>query len=117
MNISVSDRYHAAVVHLKGKFLGSMHGDDFKDTLAELRAQGKKHVVLDLSAVAFLDSTGVGALIAGLASMRRDGGDIRIAGLEHRARDLFLMTRLLGPVFDEYPTIEEAEGSFFRNGH
>src|SRR5690606_8857104 len=50
----------------------------------------------------------IGALIAGLTSMRRSGGDIRLPNLEKRIQGLFVMTRLLGPVFENYDTVEEA---------
>ncbi len=112
MNITVSQRPHASVVQMQGRFLGSLHGDAFRGTLDELKRQDRRNVVVDLSRVDFMDSSAIGALIGGLTTMRREGGDIRLAGLERRTRDLFLMTRLLGNVFADYPTPEEADRSY-----
>ena len=112
MGFTVTERYGAAVIQIQGRFLGSLEWDTFREALSELRDARKKHVILDFSEASFIDSSGLGVLITGLTSMRRDGGDLRLAGLTARVREVFAMTRLLGTVFQEYPGIEEAEQSY-----
>lgn len=112
MPFSVNEEYHAVVVEIKGKFLGSVEGPAFKEALNELKEAGKTYVVVDLSKTDFMDSSGIGTLISGLTTMRKAGGDIRLAGMEKRIKSVFLITRLLGPVFDDYETVEEALASF-----
>jgi anti-sigma B factor antagonist len=112
MKFKTSDHYHATVISLKGKFLGSVDGDTFKDVINQLKEEGKTKLVVDLSDTEMIDSTGIGTLIAALTSMRNVGGDVRIAGLKKRIKNLFLMTRLLGPVFDDYDTVDEALDSY-----
>jgi anti-anti-sigma regulatory factor len=51
-------------------------------------------------------------LISGLTTMRRDGGEIRLAGLEARIKNLFVMTHLLGPVFEAHETASDALRSY-----
>ncbi len=112
MKFKTSDHYHATVVELKGKFLGSVDGDVFRTAIRDLKEGGKTKLVIDLSDTEMIDSTGIGTLISALTSMRNVGGDVKIAGLKKRIKNLFLMTRLLGPVFDDYDTVEDAVDSF-----
>jgi anti-sigma B factor antagonist len=112
MKFKTSDHYHATVVSLKGKFLGSVDGDAFRDAINALKEEGKSKLVIDLSETDMIDSTGIGTLISALTSMRNVGGDVRIACLKKRIKNLFLMTRLLGSVFDDYDSVEDAVNSF-----
>jgi anti-sigma B factor antagonist len=112
MTIDVRQAEGDAIITPQGKFLGSVRGPEFRDALDSLRRSGVKNVVVDLSRTDFMDSTAVGVLISGLTTMRRDGGEIRLAGLETRIKNLFVMTHLLGPVFEAHPTAENAIRSF-----
>jgi anti-sigma B factor antagonist len=51
----------------------------FKDVVTELVGAGTSRVVVDLAQTTFLDSSGLGAIIAGLKACRQAGGDLRIA--------------------------------------
>ncbi len=112
MPFKVKEEYHAVVIEITGKFLGAVEGEAFKQTIEDLKEAGKIHVVIDLSKADLLDSTAIGLLISSLTTMRRAGGDVRLAGMQKRVKNLFLMTRLLGPVFDHYETVQEAVDSF-----
>ena len=85
-----------------------MEGPAFKDTLEELKDSGKTKVVIDLSKADFMDSSGIGALIGALTTMKKVDGDVKLAGMKERIKNLFLLTRLLGPVFEDFDTVEEA---------
>ena len=112
MPFSVQENYNAVVIEITGKFLGSLEGAAFKKTVSDLKDAGKKRVVVDLSKTDLMDSSGIGTLIAALTTMRNAGGDIYLAGVEKRMRNLFLMTRLLGNVFEDYDTVEDAVNAF-----
>lgn len=111
MSITQRERYQVVVLEIKGKFLGSVQGPEFKQVLDDLKAQGKTQVVVDLGETEFMDSSGVGALIGGLTTLRKAGGDMCLANLTKRISGLFVMTRLLGPVFDNYDSVETAAQS------
>lgn len=115
MAITVEEQYQANVIKITGKFLGSVYGREFKTTLNELKETGRPNVVVDLGETEMMDSSGIGALIEGLTTMRKAGGEIRLANLEERIRPLFLMTNLLGPVFKHYPSVEETAESFVQD--
>lgn len=102
----------AVIFEITGKFLGSIDGPSFRRTLQGYKESGVKKIVIDLSKADLMDSSGIGEMIAGLTSMRNAGGDVRLAALRKRIRNVFLMTRLLGSVFQDYETVDEALASF-----
>jgi anti-sigma B factor antagonist len=112
MPFSTTEKYQAVVIQITGKFLGSIEGPDFRTEIERLRDSGKKRVVVDLSKADFMDSSGIGALIGALTTMRKAEGDVKLAGMKDRIKNLFLLTRLLGPVFDDYDDVETAVQNF-----
>lgn len=115
MKLVTDERYGAAVIQIHGKFLGSLHGEELAQQMDALKQAGKKNVIFDLSKLDFMDSSGLGALITSLTTMRNVGGDVRLAATEARVKNVFLVTHVLGNVFDDYETVEEAEASFRSN--
>jgi anti-sigma B factor antagonist len=111
MPFSTSEKYHAVVIQITGKFLGSIEGVAFKEKLEELRDDGKRKIVIDLSKADFMDSSGIGALIGALTTMKKVDGEVKLAGMKERIKNLFLLTRLLGPVFEDFDTVEQAADS------
>ncbi len=102
----------AVVFEITGKFLGSIDGPSFRETLQGYKDAGVKKVVIDLSKADMMDSTGIGEMISGLTSMRNADGEMLLANLKTRIRNVFLMTRLLGSVFQEYDSLEAALAGF-----
>jgi len=79
--------------------------------IGELLEQGRTQVVLNLKEVTYIDSCGVGVLIAKLVSMRNKGGDVRLLNLTERSRRLMEISQLLN-VFAIYESEPEAVSSF-----
>lgn len=78
-----------------------------KARIDDLVKAGSARVVVDLSGVGFIDSSGLGALIGSLKSARQAGGDVRIAGAGEQVRAVLRLTnldRILAP----YDTVQEA---------
>lgn len=111
MPFKTKEHYHAVVFEITGKFLGSIEGPAFKEKLEELKADGKTKIIVDLSKADFMDSSGIGTLIGALTTMRKVDGDVKLACMKDRIKNLFLLTRLLGPVFENFDTVEEAAAS------
>jgi len=72
---------------------------------------GHKRIVLNLAGVDYVDSAGLGALVAGSASIRKFGGDLKLANLTDRIRGLIQITRL-STLFEVYDSLEKARSSF-----
>lgn len=68
---------------------------------------GRPDVVLDLSAVTFMDSSGLGVLIASLKHARQAGGELRIAAAAEQVLTVLKLTKL-ERVLKPYATVDEA---------
>lgn len=112
MSIKTNENYHASVIEIHGRFLGSVDGPEFEEAFNALQQAGKTNVVIDLGKTDFMDSTGVGVLISSHTSIRKQGGDVRLANLKKRIKNLFMMMHLLGKVFESYDSVEAAARSF-----
>ena len=111
MNYNVDERYNSVVITLKGNVMGGPDGTKIHDTLHELKENGKKNVVVDLSKVKFMNSSGLGMLISGMTTMRNAGGDLRLANVADRIQSLLIVTKLI-TVFKHYGSVEDAVQSF-----
>ena len=82
-----------------------------RDSIRNLADQGKKKVLLNLAGVKYMDSTGVGELIANYTTITRNGGQLKLLNLTDRIQNLLVITKLL-TVFDSYDNEAEALKSF-----
>jgi anti-sigma B factor antagonist len=106
LRVDESDHGAVTVVTLAGDI--DLHtAPQLRDRLDKLFVDGRRVVVLDLSAVEFLDSSALGTLVAAQHSFAQDGGGLRVACPQPHAQKVFRITRLaeVVPVFD---TVEEA---------
>jgi anti-sigma B factor antagonist len=69
--------------------------DQMKRTLTELIEKGQSKLVMDLTGVAYIDSSGLGALVAAMKQARAVGGNLKLCGLQEDVRSIFEMTRLI----------------------
>ncbi len=107
MQVSVDRRQgQAAVITPEGR-LDLASASEFKQILTDAVEAGDRILVVDLSNVPFVDSSGLGALISGMKATRIAGGDLRIAKVGDQAR-LILELTALDKVMKIYPTVEEA---------
>ncbi len=82
-----------------------------KEELLEKIEEGNQNVIVDLSSSDFVDSSFLGALVAGLKKATMKSGDLKIVGLQAPVRAMFELTRLYR-IFDIFDTQEEAINSF-----
>ena len=82
-----------------------------RDSIRGLADQGKNKVLLNLAGVKYMDSTGVGELIANYTTVKRGGGQLKLLNLTDRIQNLLVITKLL-TVFDSYDNEAEALTSF-----
>ena len=111
MSFNVNERYNCVVIEFKGNVMGGPDAVGLNEKLHELIEEGKKNVVVDLSKVKFMNSSGLGMLIGALTTMRKAGGDLRIANATDKIESLLIITKLV-TVFKHYKTLEEAIESF-----
>ena len=82
-----------------------------RDSIRNLADEGKKKVLLNLAGVKYMDSSGVGELIANYTTIKRNGGQLKLLNLTDRIQNLLVITKLL-TVFDAYEDEAEALKSF-----
>lgn len=111
MSFKVSERYNCVIIEFKGNVMGGPDAVELNDTLHELIEEGKKNVVVDLAKVKFMNSSGLGMLIGGLTTMRKAGGDLRIANPTDKIESLLVVTKLI-TVFKHYESLEAAVNSY-----
>jgi anti-sigma B factor antagonist len=100
-----------AVVDLIGRLIGSDNAGALSDRVSRLVADGHTHVVLNLSQLNYMDSSGLGEMVSCYSRVRKAGGAIRLAGTTARIHDLLAITRLV-TVFECYDTEDLAIASF-----
>ncbi len=98
------------VVDCSGRIIFGEESASLRDTLRDLIPQHKK-IVLNLGGVTYIDSGGLGTLVALYTSARNGGSSIKLANLTQRVGDLLQVTKLL-TVFDVYDSEERALESF-----
>ncbi|HYK21988.1 MAG TPA: STAS domain-containing protein [Pyrinomonadaceae bacterium] len=82
-----------------------------RDTIRRLADGGKNKLLLNLAGVKYIDSSGIGELIASYATIRRQSGQLKLLKLTDRVQNLLVITKLL-TVFDSYEDESEALKSF-----
>ena len=100
-----------AVLILKGKLMGGPETSAIHETVKELVEGGTKKVVLDLTKVTWLNSTGLGMIMASSTTLGNVDGELKIAGLKDKAKGLFAIAKL-DTVFKIYGTAERAAADF-----
>ena len=82
-----------------------------RDAIRNLADTGKKKLLLNLAGVSYIDSSGIGELIANYTTVSRQGGQLKLLKLTDRVQNLLVITKLL-TVFDAYDDEAEALKSF-----
>jgi anti-sigma B factor antagonist len=93
MQIEVSTVGTASVLRPEGR-LNMVAAPHLRETIERLAQDGRSRVVVDLSATSFVDSSGLGALVAGLKKVRQAGGDLRISGAGEQVSTVLRLTNL-----------------------
>jgi anti-sigma B factor antagonist len=99
------------VLVLKGQMLLDDGDLAFGKRIRELVDRGAAKVVLDLGGLTYIDSSGVGMLVAKLKTLKQAGGDMKLLNLNRRAESLFGMLKLF-LVFDRFEDEAAALRSF-----
>lgn len=107
MTITHTSVNNAALIALRGSLTGGDEAMEFGAKVRELAAGGTQRVVVDLSEVTFVNSSGLGMLVAGATTMKTHSGELRIASANANTKALFTMTKL-DTIIALFATKEEA---------
>ncbi len=82
-----------------------------RNAIRQLSEAGKNKILLNLARVNYMDSSGIGELIANYTTVSRSGGQLKLLNLTDKIQNLLVITKLL-TVFDVYESEAEALNSF-----
>jgi anti-sigma B factor antagonist len=99
------------ILDMDGKITIGEGSTALRSAIRRLAQEGKKKILLNLEKVGYMDSTGLGELIASYTTVSRDGGQLKLLQLSGKLQDLLVITKLL-TVFDVYDSESDALGSF-----
>lgn len=112
MEIAVDKLDDVAVAAVPVDELDASNAGEFKRDIAPI-LQANSKVVLDLSRLSFVDSSGLGAMLSCLRQLGAKGGDLKLCGMSKQVRGLFELVRM-HRIFEIYGTREEAVHAFER---
>jgi len=99
------------ILGISGRVTLGEASHQLRTKLKDLLAAGKSKVVLDLADVGYIDSAGLGTLVAGYTSARNGGATLKLANLTKKIKDQMHITKLV-TVFETYDSVDEAIKSF-----
>ena len=111
MHVDVRKAGDVVILDLNGKLSAGLGDQILRDTLDELLGEGWKKLLLNLSEVSFMDSAGVGELVAGLKTARKLGARLKLLNASERVHSTLFIAKLL-PIFELYEEEPAALASF-----
>lgn len=115
MNITVRETDQATVLELSESLISPQDAVDLEDALQAIMEDGPKNIVVNLDGVEMVNQKSWGTLAKFARSLRPEGKDIKLVGLNSRLQGHFDRLLHLSEVMETYPTEEDAFASFTDN--
>ena len=114
LNFSATIRHtpQASLIDVRGR-LTFFEVGVLRENISRLLGEGRKHIVLNLSGLQYLDSSGIGELASIYVMVLKGGGEMKVVGLSRNIEEVLKVTHLY-QVFPEFPDEEAALQSFPR---
>jgi len=112
LRLNVVRQAEVAVVRCRGRVVFGEEVDELRLTVLSLLKE-TNHVVLHLGGIGQIDSEGLAGLVGLFISARNRGGELKLADLSPKCREVLRVTRL-DEVFPTYKSVDEAIASFHR---
>ena len=109
--MKIRDVGNITIVTPKGYLTGGDETEELEQSIKGLIDKGSKNLIINLAETQHLNSTALGALISAHSSYSRRGGHMKLAAVDKRIENIFVITKL-SLVFDVYATEELAIASF-----
>jgi len=111
LNIKKRQAGDVTILDLDGEVRIGDSATALRSSIRELVAGGSQKILLNLGGVKYIDSSGIGELIANYTTVGRTGGQLKLLNLTEKVQDLLVITKLL-TVFDVYDNEADALASF-----
>ena len=110
MKLDLAEKKGVSILILSGQ-LAAGGDQQFREAIDTLIDAGRTQILLDFTDVPFMDSSGIGELVAGYRTIDRLGGSLKILKPSKKIQDSLQLTRLL-PIFEIFEKEDEALASF-----
>ncbi|MCA1592559.1 MAG: STAS domain-containing protein [Acidobacteria bacterium] len=111
LNIRERQAGDVTVLDMDGKITIGEGSVALRSAIRRLVEEGKKKILLNLSSVGYVDSSGIGELVSSYTTINREKGQLKLLNLTQKIQDLLAITKLL-TVFDTYDDEAAALNSF-----
>lgn len=111
MKIKEKVEQNVAVLSISGNMMGGSETDALHEKIKSLIDDGITKVVIDLKGVKWMNSSGLGVLMACFSSLSKVGGKLKLANVAEKIKSIFMITQII-KFFDTYETVERAVASF-----
>lgn len=111
MKIKIETIDGITVLFIKEDRLDANNSEDLKKELQQQFAADTKNMIIDLTEIHFIDSSGLGALVSGYKNASTIHGSLKLTNLQSQVKSMFELTRL-HRVFDIFTTVDEAVQSY-----
>jgi anti-sigma B factor antagonist len=113
MDVKIEQRVvgHVTILNIIGRLTIDEAAQHLKNEIEEVLSRGGLHVIVNLAKVPYIDSGGLGQLVASYGSVKRAGGAMKLLNVNSRNHDLLSITRLV-TVFESFDSEAEAIRSF-----
>ncbi len=102
----VSTQGEVTILAIKGR-MDAVRVGAVRESISKLPEQGHRRIVLDLSELEWIDSSGVGALVVLYKNAKAKGGEVTVANLQRQPREIFRLLHL-DSAFQIFETVPEA---------
>ena len=112
LEIQQHEREGVTVLEMKGRITLGKEATALREKVADLTTASVRNLVFNLEGVDYIDSTGLGALVMCVTTMRKAGGNVKLVNLNKRNIELLVMTRL-ATCFEIFTDEGDAVGSYY----
>jgi anti-sigma B factor antagonist len=109
-SVQIRQADKVSLVDVSGR-LTSFEAQAFREAIQQLLRQGNTDIVLNLTGLEYLDSSGIGELVRNYLAVIKKGGAMKVVGLAPKVDEILKVTQLY-QVFPEFPDEESALESF-----
>ena len=107
LNIQERESGDVTILDMNGKVTIGEGSVALRSAIRGLLEKGRKKILLNLAGVGYIDSSGIGELVASFTAINKEGGQLKLLNLTQKLQDLLAITKLL-TVFDVYEAEAEA---------
>jgi len=100
-----------AILTITGNMMGGPETSALHEKIKSLMADGIKKVIIDLAKVKWMNSSGLGVLMSSWGSLRKEGGNMKLANISEKINSLLMITQLM-QFFETYQSVDRAVASF-----